>query len=270
VPVVLLVGDTAFVGAGNGGGNPYLQDMWRYVPSSNSWTQMADFGGGKRSQGLGFTINNIGYIGSGLETGTKGRGDFWQYNKSTDSWTQVASMPGTAVMGAVSFVIKDLAFVGTGYNLSSRVNDFYAFDAAKNSWTKADSIPSNLLVRHEAIGFSINNIGYVCTGSGESLTLEDLWAYNPYNLAGTGKKLSKNSSIKTYPNPITDFLSIECSAEEKVVEFEVFNLAGQRLLESKSNTSELSKIDLSNLNSGIYLLKIKTSEGSNTLRIEKL
>ena len=62
-----------------------------------------------------------------------------------------------------------------------------------------------------------------------------------------------------YPNPVNDILTIQ--SKESVEAIDVYNLMGQKVLSSK--TISQGKIDLSTLNSGIYLMKA-TFEGGHT------
>jgi|GEM_PF-269682 len=65
--------------------------------------------------------------------------------------------------------------------------------------------------------------------------------------------LSKNSAV-IYPNPANDFVNIE--SKEGVRSAEIYSLAGQKILSSNS-----PKIDVSHLNTGIYLMKILLENG---------
>jgi prepilin-type N-terminal cleavage/methylation domain-containing protein len=51
----------------------YFDDFWEYDPNSNSWTQKANFPGGKTQHAVGFSIGDKGYI---LNLNTKG---FYEY-----------------------------------------------------------------------------------------------------------------------------------------------------------------------------------------------
>lgn len=61
-------------------------------------------------------------------------------------------------------------------------------------------------------------------------------------------------SISIYPNPVKNTLFIEL--EETLVNMEVFNVVGTKILESES-----SNINVSNLSSGLYLLKVYAKDG---------
>jgi len=78
--------------------------------------------------------------------------------------------------------------------------------------------------------------------------------------------LSTNDFIKSkvniYPNPVQNEIHIETG--EVVNSVEVFDLLGKQILNSKDKN-----IDVSGLQSGIYLLKINTNQGSLTEKIIK-
>jgi hypothetical protein len=80
----------------------------------------------------------------------------------------------------------------------------------------------------------------------------------------SAKKLTKNTSIRIYPNPTSDFISWDLPNTNAV---EIFNLSGERIL--KSNTTENS-LNIQSLPSGIYIVAIHGDEGSFYNKILKL
>lgn len=67
------------------------------------------------------------------------------------------------------------------------------------------------------------------------------------------KELAHNNSIVISPNPAYDFISINSSV--KFDEIEIFNAEG-KLVKKTKIANETDKIDVSNLNVGVYLIKI--------------
>ncbi|PSR06101.1 MAG: hypothetical protein BRD49_02230, partial [Bacteroidetes bacterium SW_10_40_5] len=60
-------------------GNKRYKDFWKYNVTTDSWTQIANFNGGKRSRATAFSIGNKGYIGTGRDsTNSNFLQDFWQ------------------------------------------------------------------------------------------------------------------------------------------------------------------------------------------------
>ena len=76
------------------------------------------------------------------------------------------------------------------------------------------------------------------------------------------------SSFNVYPNPVNDRLNIEAEAEiEEVVVYDVYGRV-QNL--SNSATQQLSNsIDVANLNSGVYFVKVVTANGEMVKRFIK-
>ena len=75
------------------------------------------------------------------------------------------------------------------------------------------------------------------------------------------------SSVNIYPNPVSDRIFIE--AETEIEEVAVYDIYGRRqVTETPSRQGNLS-IDLSDLKSGIYFVKINTEKGNIVRRIIK-
>ncbi|MDR0207153.1 MAG: T9SS type A sorting domain-containing protein [Bacteroidales bacterium] len=80
---------------------------------------------------------------------------------------------------------------------------------------------------------------------------------------------SKIEDITIYPNPTTSELIIT-SGELKIDKIEVFDIVGKIVSSNHFiNTSSLQKINVSNLNSGIYFVKITTNAGEVIKKIIK-
>ena len=65
-----------------------------------------------------------------------------------------------------------------------------------------------------------------------------------------------NTTIKLYPNPVRDYLTIE--SEYTIEALVIYDLTGKMVKEIKQISN---KIDLSELSTGYYLLRVTTSEG---------
>ena len=78
--------------------------------------------------------------------------------------------------------------------------------------------------------------------------------------------IEKTQSINIYPNPANDRLYIEAEVEiEDVVIYDVYG----RRLQSIVNSQQSLSVDLSDLKSGIYFIKINTNKGNIVKRIIK-
>lgn len=161
----IAIGNKGYIGLGhyNGAGpNIILKDWWQYDPSTNSWTQKADYIGNNGNGNyavLSFGMEKFGYVGGGQVASNS---DFFQYDPVTNSWTQVANMP-TIAMNTEGFTI------GTkGYYMSG--NTVYEYDSQTDSWSTKNSAPFSISIWPAT--FTIDGKGYVKTSSG-------FWEYKP-------------------------------------------------------------------------------------------
>ena len=81
-----------------------------------------------------------------------------------------------------------------------------------------------------------------------------------------GLEYISNNSIKVYPNPVKDVLTIEANTALKRIM--VNSIDGSKVLTVKNIKN--NSIDLSTLTSGMYLLKIETNKGSEFKKLIKI
>lgn len=77
-----------------------------------------------------------------------------------------------------------------------------------------------------------------------------------------------NSSVKIYPNPTTDYLSIDFDNKFSNSDIEIFDITGKKILGIKSRKNE-EKINMSELDRGVYFIRIKNEEFIKTKKIIK-
>lgn len=80
----------------------------------------------------------------------------------------------------------------------------------------------------------------------------------------SGSENTKNT-FKIFPNPTTDFLNIESPFEQNF-SIKLFDLQGKILLDEENASN---KINLNQLNPGLYILKIKLNDETSTYKILK-
>ena len=104
------------------------------------------------------------------------------------------------------------------------------------------------------------------TGSGcvnALLALEEIENYEDT----TGINDNLMADFKVYPNPVKDRLYIETSTQ--IQSIEIYDVYGRlQVTKTPSHQGDLS-VDVSDLNSGIYFVKVKTEEGNIVKRIVK-
>jgi N-acetylneuraminic acid mutarotase len=180
----------------------YFKDFWRFDPSSNTWTKMANFPGRASIAPATFVIGKYAYVITGGETVFVSNflTECWQYNSATNQWTQKANFPGVARYDAIGFAIGGKGFVGTGYdtiNSSPLLRDMWEYDTTSDSWTRKNDFGGG--VRYCASAFTVGSNGYVCFGIDSIFnsfsTLNDMWEYDTTSDSWTQKKSNPLDSL---------------------------------------------------------------------------
>lgn len=80
-------------------------------------------------------------------------------------------------------------------------------------------------------------------------------------------EFEEEDSIKIYPNPVVSELQIETKNLENI-NLEFFNIEGKSIQKNSLDTNT-SKINLSNFTSGVYFVKITSTQGEKTFKFVK-
>lgn len=77
--------------------------------------------------------------------------------------------------------------------------------------------------------------------------------------------VAQHTKISVYPNPVKDIVTIKTA--DKIETAEVYSTTGQLVFTSKNIIDK--KINLSNLEKGFYILKVKTTQSQQTIKLMK-
>lgn len=86
-------------------------------------------------------------------------------------------------------------------------------------------------------------------------------------LVGIKDNKIEKTDLSIYPNPAQNHFSISNKGNNKVMHVEIRNLAGQLVIQM---TPENNRVNISDLKPGIYLVTVKTNQGSATKKLIKL
>ncbi|MCK5821876.1 MAG: T9SS type A sorting domain-containing protein [Bacteroidales bacterium] len=84
----------------------------------------------------------------------------------------------------------------------------------------------------------------------------------------TSADIQQMDEMVFYPNPVEDVLYIDLNGQESTIE--LYNMSGILIHHANSDSSLVNKISLSNLDKGIYLLRLTLKDRIVTERIVKL
>lgn len=177
----LIINGTGYLVGGNSAlPATYLNDVWAYSPSADSWSQKSNFPY-NTSAAAYFTINNVGYVVGGAQSAGVSVSTNEAYNAGTDTWSAKAGFPENGVTEAFQFVINGLAYVGAGERNGSGVSStMYAYNPANDSWSSMASYPGPQSIN--MAGFSIDSFGYAGIGQdGAGNFFNQFYQYNPGN-----------------------------------------------------------------------------------------
>ncbi|MFI5203478.1 MAG: kelch repeat-containing protein [Flavobacteriales bacterium] len=172
--VAFSINNMGYVGLGQGL-NPFFDDFWQYDPATDSWTQVADFGGTARTMAVGFAIDTAGYVGTGADANGF-KNDFWRYSPATNTWYPIAAFPGSPRRLAVGIAVGNVGYVGTGDDGTFK-KDFWKYTPTTNNWSPIADFGGT--ARYGATGFSRYPSLFVGTGYDNTLNYKnDLWEFN--------------------------------------------------------------------------------------------
>lgn len=171
--IAFSIGEKGYYGTGRTEDGTLLNDFWEFDPSTNTWTQLADFDGTARSRAIGFSLADKGYIGTGNDGSDQK--DFWEYDPSLDTWVEIDGYGGDKLRNGAFFIINDVAYIGTGENNGATLDDFFSFDGEE--WQRLSDLSDDDdddedddvgVYLTNSVGFSIDGKGYFATGSNGS------------------------------------------------------------------------------------------------------
>lgn len=161
--VAFTIGNKGYMGLGYG---TWRDDFASYDPSTDTWTNLANFPGAARSTASAFATGNYGYVGFGIQSPNSFK-DFYQYNPSNNTWTALPAFPGDNRSGSVGFALNNKGYVvgGIDDNLSNSNfvgSEVWEFNPIGNLWTKLPNIPDTLSNSGAAIS---GNSAYIGLGN---------------------------------------------------------------------------------------------------------
>lgn len=111
--------------------------------------------------------------------------------------------------------------------------------------------------------YKINNGGHTWPGSALNIGVtnqdfnasEEIWNFFKGEEFTSIKNIEKNIGLKVFPNPTTDFVTIEINTT-KISDMKVFTVTGKTIYQEKVGSSRI-EINLKDYPSGIYFIEVK-------------
>jgi len=181
-PTSFTIQNNGYVGCGVDTLGKMSSGFWKYDPLLDSWTPIADFGGGKREVLTTMSVQGRAFVGLGYDS-TGFRTDWWEYNPLSNSWIQKSDFPSIGREFSSVFSLNGKGYIVCGYGSNHQfLNEVWEYNPSIDTWTQKYNFPGTS--RMIAVGLSINNKGYICGGMHfyiPVINLPDVWSYDPIN-----------------------------------------------------------------------------------------
>ena len=143
-----VINDEGYVGLGVGyeasDGEKFLDDFWKFDPSTETWSQISSFGGEPRVRAFVFSINEKGFVGKGELENIGETDDLWEYDSNEDQWVEKAN-PSLTNEDGIGFGLKNKGYVVFGGDLNFL--HIYQYNIEIDEWVliKTEHFFCNLL-----------------------------------------------------------------------------------------------------------------------------
>ncbi|MCH7785867.1 MAG: T9SS type A sorting domain-containing protein [Bacteroidetes bacterium] len=107
----------------------------------------------------------------------------------------------------------------------------------------------------------------VCDGFPLEGWCKDAWS-SYSELCNLGLIDLESTNLTLYPNPVSDVLIISSPTNE-ILTIQIYDIGGKKISSFKKSYQKVSEIDITNINQGIYFLKIFTMGGTLTKKFIK-
>jgi N-acetylneuraminic acid mutarotase len=174
--VGFAINNKGYIGLGTANGGDY-SDLYEYDPVANAWTQKSSLGFGLEGA-VCMVLNSKAYIGISQSSQMNNSLDtkqFWAYDPATNAWARKADFPGADTRDGLGIAINNMGYVGFGLTAISK--NWWQYNPAADQWTQKTDFPGETALSW-AVGFSLNNKGYVIGQPGVSTTYQ-CWQYDP-------------------------------------------------------------------------------------------
>jgi len=104
------------------------------------------------------------------------------------------------------------------------------------------------------------------TGCGSDSVAKSVWATLDINL---GTNEFDISQLQVYPNPVGETLNIDLAENHEILSISIMEINGKVLNFMKLSNVQSTKIDMSNISSGIYFLRIQSANHNSLIKLIK-
>jgi len=254
-------GNKGYIGMGTDAIVGYTKDYWEYNPDTDTWTQIADFGGTPRYGSGCFSIGSNGYVCAGFDGTSKQ--DLWMYEATSNQWIQKSNFVNSRFF-PVGFAIGTKGYVGTGSYSGVYQKDLWEYDPSTDTWTQKSDFSGT--ERWMALGFSIGTKGYIGTGFDQNLAdTTDFWEYNPI-VTDLSESTKDIGTIVILQLTNSHFI---INSKYNLEEITIFDLSNKQVMKIDAQQEKSINVNIDQLRKGIYIIHVKSELMAKSFKVVK-
>jgi hypothetical protein len=177
------------------------------------------------------------------------------YNFSFDSKADVDTTPDSEVYILNTEIVDEVA-INTDGGVAAGIRDAFITVPASTDWA---TFSTTFTATNTFVVIYARSLGAV---DGETETFWDNFSLQEDVTASVEDLLA--SKFNVYPNPVKDVLTIKVK-DITVSSVKIYDLLGKEVFAQQGLSKQ--ELDITNLNSGLYLLKIDTLDGTLNKKI---
>lgn len=269
-PGALCLANGKLYGILGAGGAQSYGSLFEYDITNNTINIIKHFGY-ENDMGVGLGANGSLFKGSDNNLyGISSLGIF-KYETATNTFTQFygGSILFSPSVGELLEICRKPSYHFFNVDtFDACIGSTFTYDIQNTNATSYQWQQNNINVAGQTTGvlsltnLTTSNAGtYTCVMTNECGTTTTMELHLTVNCLGTNTVATLDKSIKLYPNPTNSILNIELptNIDVNIMSLKVIDLLGKEVVLS-SNT--ITKIDVSNLSNGIYIISLQTNYGS--------
>ena len=278
IPRSLVMGDNGnLYGVCENGGDTYRSPftsgvlnkagtLFEYNPTTNSIVKLTDF---LTFSNLPFTVQKLS---SGELMGNLGYGGLFSYNIYSNSLQLPNSLtysdPGNQfkTQNLVEICRKPAYHFLDVDTFDACAGDNFNYDLQNSNATNYQWLKDDATIAGQTTGvLSLTDLttadagDYTCLMTNECGTTTTMALHLTVNCLGTNTFATLDKSIKLYPNPTSNILNVELPQNISVLvsECAIVNVLGQAVYKA----THADKVDVSQLQKGVYIISLETNYG---------
>jgi ELWxxDGT repeat protein len=198
-----------------------------------------------------------------------GRGELWK-SDGTEAGTVLVKNIFPSGFGSKNLIVSagdHLVFSG---NTTFKDIEVWKSDGTEAGTVAITDINENLAIDNGSShpkGFFIHN-SEIYFSADNGLIGRELYKIEESALSVKKEIINDIVGVSIYPNPTRNTLHLKVD-NQQIKEVKIYNLLGKQVFQSSAKTSEIEKVNISQLSSGMYMIQIKTNQNTFIKKVLK-